>query len=112
MNLGMTLVAARKYGEVPALSGRGATIFEGLAADYPNVGSFHHYQGRCLRDVATALIQTGRRAEAEPVLRKLEGIGDDRYAAAFLRDIANDLCYVPTRSSGTPMWPSSCLTVR
>jgi serine/threonine protein kinase/tetratricopeptide (TPR) repeat protein len=93
MDLGMTLVAARKYEEIPAVSGRGAAIFEGLAADYHDIGFFPDHQGRCLRDVATALIQTGRRAEAEPVLRKLEGIGNGRCAAAFLRDIANDLCY-------------------
>jgi len=91
--LGRLLVAAQKYGEVPKFSGRAATIFEGLANEYPAVIDFRRFQAQGLADIARAQFQTGHRAEAEQALRRLEGTGEDSYIADQLAFIAGDLGY-------------------
>ena len=70
--LGRFLMRAHRYEEIEPFSIRAASLFEGLGNDYPEVVSYRNFLAQALSDVAIARIQTGRRAEAEQLIRHHE----------------------------------------
>lgn len=86
--LGNTLMAKRDYREVPAISNRAATIFEGLTGEYPTVTYFREVQTRALLDVARAQFEMGRPQDADAALRRMEAVDLPHVTAEFLVWIA------------------------
>jgi serine/threonine protein kinase/tetratricopeptide (TPR) repeat protein len=85
------LLATRRPEEVTHIASRVMAIYEGLSNELPDQPYYREARVPIICQQARALIQTGKLAEAEPFIARIEASGDAWQAAESLFWIATEL---------------------